>query len=601
MKINFAKTIKFCERNKDQNYRAIYSYIQKAIKYVKKLYDANPDLSELEINELIKEKTSNMTIEYTENADCVSEINQIVMSEEVLKDKKIIYEEYDKIKDMDLSNFIEGMELTFEDSSINSRENIKPLLAMLRKQKAELGEDTISDIKEYMNDKSKYTIPNKTRVSIEKIYGMISGEERDQLVEFIKQNKIEVEKILKAKYIRLMVQIGQFFETFELLDQMNAINDINMRRIGLEQLENDLDNSNNDKSKIAIKDLFDEDYLKTLDLEKLAILNTFWQNRFAKETKSINDGIFFLSTLNVFKDIKEGKKIEITPDMIDALAIKSSFMQIISKATISTTSQDVKKYEFSKRGNRIVYDPTEALKEFDEKYRDEYKKYFDKILPQSQNSLYSDIADSIILYTNKENIYFCKDATLMNLLNTFLNNEKIRNWGYIEEFGEAKKPITEKKYVLIGIDYEGFNMPLRVHMKREDLEDKLRMIKNNMIIPIYDGGDDFVYRNSIIKTQNFLPLDKNHKNEIRQLSLECKENDERYKFVKHLNFLRKADEFPEHLKEEVQEGRKTIKRRVRKYIDVSTGKMFTIEKKKYIPIDTDIGGIGKNDDGESER
>ena len=304
MKINFAKTIRFCERNKDQNYRAIYSYIQKAIKYVKKLYDANPDLSELEINELIKEKTSNMTIEYTENADCVSEINQIVMSEEVLKDKKIIYEEYDKIKDMDLSNFIEGMELTFEDSSINSRENIKPLLAMLRKQKAELGEDTISDIKEYMNDKSKYTIPNKTRVSIEKIYGMISGEERDQLVEFIKQNKIEVEKILKAKYIRLMVQIGQFFETFELLDQMNAINDINMRRIGLEQLENDLDNSNNDKSKIAIKDLFDEDYLKTLDLEKLAILNTFWQNRFAKETKSINDGIFFLSTLNVFKDIK---------------------------------------------------------------------------------------------------------------------------------------------------------------------------------------------------------------------------------------------------------------------------------------------------------
>lgn len=133
MKINFAKTIRFCERNKDQNYRAIYSYIKKATKYVKKLYDANPDLSELEINELIKEKTSNMTIEYTENADCVSEINQIVMSEEVLKDKKIIYEEYDKIKDMDLSNFIEGMELTFEDSSTNSRENIKPLLAMLRK------------------------------------------------------------------------------------------------------------------------------------------------------------------------------------------------------------------------------------------------------------------------------------------------------------------------------------------------------------------------------------------------------------------------------------------------------------------------------------
>ena len=40
MKINFAKTIRFCERNKDQNYRAIYSYIQKAIKYVKKLYAA---------------------------------------------------------------------------------------------------------------------------------------------------------------------------------------------------------------------------------------------------------------------------------------------------------------------------------------------------------------------------------------------------------------------------------------------------------------------------------------------------------------------------------------------------------------------------------
>ena len=40
---------------------------------------------------------------------------------------------------------------------------------------------------------------------------------------------------------------------------------------------------------------------------------------------------------------------------------------------------------------------------------------------------------------------------------------------------------------------------------------------------------------------------------------------------------------------------------VRKYIDVSTGEMFTMEKKKYIPIYTNIGGIGKSDDGEFER
>ena len=601
MKINFAKTIRFCERNKDQNYRAIYSYIQKAIKYVKKLYDANPDLSEVEINELIKEKMSKITIEYTQNADCVTDINQIAMSEEVLKDKKIIYEEYEKIKDMDLSGFVEGKEVRYGKPAANCRENIKSLLGMLRIQKAELDEETKEFIKDYMKNKSKYRISSETRHSVEEIAGMIIGEEKEQLVEFIKLNKKIVEKILKNKYIQLMVGTGRFFETFELLDQMNSINDINMRRIGIEQLENDLDNNDNDKSKIAIRDLFDENYLKTLSLDELAVLNTFWQNRFAKETKSINDGLFFLSTLNVFKDIKDGQEIEITPEMIDALAIKSLFMQIVSKSINLEVSQNLEKYQLEKRGHATTYDPEEILREFSNNYSDKYKRYFDQILPQSRNSLYSDICNSIMLNTNKENIYYCKDAILISLLNTFLNNEKIKNWGYIEEFGEEKKPITDKKYILIGIDYEGFNMPLRVHMKRENLEEKLKIIKNDMIIPIYDGGDDFVYRNSIIKTQNFLPLDKNHKNEIRQLSLECKENDERYKFVKHLNFLRKADEFPEHLKEEVQEGRKTIKRRVRKYIDVSTGKMFTIEKKKYIPIDTDIGGIGKNDDGESER
>ena len=84
----------------------------------------------------------------------------------------------------------------------------------------------------------------------------------------------------------------------------------------------------------------------------------------------------------------------------------------------------------------------------------------------------------------------------------FLNNKsKVTNWGIIPDKREANK-----NYVIIGIDYPGFNLPLKMHVLKSGVLNCIKYLQGDTILPIYNGGRDMRYIGKNIKTSILMPL-----------------------------------------------------------------------------------------------
>lgn len=594
MNINFDKVIGFYEKelNKGYNYRANKKYIKIMIKFIKEIHEDYPELDASQMHNVVYNEMRRVVISYAKYASCREGIVQSIICKELLSNDGFLEKEYNKIKDKEFSAQDADFSLEYDLKDIESlkKSYISSIVANLRMKENSKKHAIMLERYEKVRNRKDIFISNSDRKKMENCRALSVGTELERLKAFIEQDKNIVEDALKEKYINLMVNIGEFFKTFDLLDKYNAVNNIELRRIGLKELNYDVLESNSDKDAISVMDIFNEEKLRQYSLEELAMLNTFWQNRFAKDTKSINEAIFYITTLNLWDDVIKGNDINLDDEeKMDAIFLKNKIMEFIGRE-IMAEGQTAENRVEDDENEIAIYDVRSPIEKLNKKVGEKYKEYFDNILPQSKNSFREDIDASIILYSNIENIYYCKDSTLMSLLNTFNTSKKIKNWGYIK----PKEKNDDKRYVLVGIDYEGFNMPLRVHMRKDDMIDSLNNMFGNSIIPIYEGEDDFIYRDKLIKTQILMPLDKKHKVAIRDMAKKVNSSDEKYKFIKHLDFLRKSDNFPEHLKsQEVNEKGIVTKKRKRMYIDISTGQKYEIDKKDYILISDEEG---KNDE-----
>ena len=143
---------------------------------------------------------------------------------------------------------------------------------------------------------------------------------------------------------------------------------------------------------------------------------------------------------------------------------------------------------------------------------------------------------------NLENLLYHNKATMVQEL--FLgieHNPKITNWGLIPENNTniaKKENIKEKKRILIGIDYPGFNMPLRLHVNREAIVKLLKIRKNNTVIPIYVGDNtDFRYKGKNLTTKLFMPLTEDGEDAIIKANKNISAVDSRYGYIRHLGNL----------------------------------------------------------------
>ena len=172
------------------------------------------------------------------------------------------------------------------------------------------------------------------------------------------------------------------------------------------------------------------------------------------------------------------------------------------------------------------------------------------------------------------NLYEVKDMSAQALMVSLIDSDKNVNWGYIPEKDEKGRNSIQRgsKYVLIGFDLKGYNMPIKLHFEKDRIEKFLDGYTNNTAIPIYEGNEDVEINDEFLTTQVLMKLSKKQRAGIKSALKNMSPDDERYKYISHLNWMMLPNRYPEHLKENGT-------RKPKAKIDIKTGKGY-IEKKE---------------------
>lgn len=387
------------------------------------------------------------------------------------------------------------------------------------------------------------------RKKIERYLKLFKGTEEEQLQEYIIYNAKKCEVELRKIYIEILTLAGKFLNEFDFLKEDLEIYNNNMRKLSMQGLNYCLKKEEKtEKDDIALEEIFEEEQLEKLSLEELALLNVFWQNRFVKRIQDISDVMFVMRTLsNDEKDIKLTDK-NVPNVMYKKLICDNVFLKI---------SRNLKKGEEFKRVKS-----SEADREFIK----QYEEYFDMQIPECDNDFVQDMNVTNIYGNIQFNAYNAKMNIVQFFIQDFLNNKsKVTNWGIIPDKREANK-----NYVIIGIDYPGFNLPLKMHVLKSGVLDCIKYLQGDTILPIYNGGRDMRYIGKNIKTSILMPLTQKKEKYIIDKVAKLNPVDLKYLLIKHLgNFV-------------TIKNKKTSKLYPEKYIDLETGKTGFKVGRKFV-------------------
>ena len=371
-------------------------------------------------------------------------------------------------------------------------------------------------------------------------------DEKSLLILYMKKRREDTNKEIKRRYVELLVNAGNFMRKYQFLNNDLELYNQDMRSLALHDLMYVLEKKDKkDKNDLSLEEIFSREYLENLNLEQLAILNLFWQNRLTKNLETMINGIFMKKHVKV----EQGK--DITEKLRANMCRKQICLNVYKR--VSKTLTKGRKY--------IRYNLDENNPDFIE----EYNKYFNEILAENNIDLMNDMSDVAIYENVQINAYNVKgDMLKMLLQNALKYNSKISNWGIIEE----KKPKND--FYLIGIDFPGFNFPLKIHMRKEELEDFLNNINGNSIVPMYKGNDDFIYGNKRIVSHILVPLTKEKEGVIIKKASGCMPIDLRYLLYQHLGNLVTV------------KTRKVKKIYTEEYINLETGKKGIMKNGKFV-------------------
>lgn len=426
------------------------------------------------------------------------------------------------------------------------------------------------------------------REGTKRLNELMYGTEFEQLQAVLKRYEKDLEKELKEYYIQSMEVLGEQFESFNLIENHYEIQKNLFNKLNLPDLIYSL--SENQENKICIKNVFNREFLEKLDNNRLSALKAFWTNRLVKDMNSINRAFFLINSMNLWDDLKSCKTEDDVKSVLanidmDYLEKSYSKMKFLEEILREIFDKEMKKISNNKstideqeeKNNVKKLKIEDLLEEFDPEceIRTEYEKMY------IGANLYEDCCNYSQLFNTQFNLYHIKDDNIISMLSIVYSNEFFKNWGIIIEQG---KNLSKSNKILIGIDVECLNMPLRLHVSRSLIKDFLDINQNTSLIPIYEGASDFEYRGRLISTQVLMPiLDSDIKN-ISNLSSK-NTNEELNHFVSHVEFLANYSKYPEHLKEEKKVSKKMqragkIKKAIpkRKYYDLNSGKIFIIDK-----------------------
>lgn len=414
----------------------------------------------------------------------------------------------------------------------------------------------------------------------------------DRIIEMLKSEKKGCEDYIKEAQISFLEALHRYFRGFGLLESYLAKYQNECMSSGISNLKYDFSTLQFDKDSVGLDDVFCEDYLKSLDAEELCFLSAFWCNRFAKEATHMDKAFSAINSLALWQDIIDGKT-QFSPSessLISALQKYTFISDLLGESFLLH-----QKYVLSKEveqginfSDPLSRDYTNFYKQVQQQIGEAYTSYFSKQL-QGDNHFLTDSVFSAPFTNLKMFAYYKKDTTLTPIVKGLLDNPHLKNWGVIRnellDNGVFFDSVTQGSKVLLGFDVEGFNRPFRFHMKKDDLMDILKGQGYNYIIPEYQGNEDFIVNNKLIKSSITMPIPKRHKPFIR----EGVKNGPNKNFWEHLYFLTNG-KFPPHLMQQVKSdsnGKPILSRKPIIYTDLKTGKRYTKKQNNYVEVGED--------------
>lgn len=518
-----------------------------------------------------------------------SDLYELQAMESLLKDPSYITQEYPSLegKPNTQTVYTSNLARSKKIALINAIAEV----TMIEETAQNLGITSEIDLKNLVPDQ----IPPEDRKLFVSIAGKVFSKRTatERLTEIIKVGKSFNENRVKTLQISFLESLARFFNSFGLLESYLWQYENGCRKAGLSSLKYDFSTLSYDKNSLGLEESLSEDFLRTLDIEDLCFLTTFWCNRFAHEIDHMNIAFSAINSMDLWQDIIDGKKeFNISDETLIASIRKSNYISdLISESyMLHHKGLMAKKLQL---GSNFTGDSgkdyTNYYNNVENQIGSLYTNYFSRIL-DGDNNFWDDVIFSSQLVELKTFAYHKKSSTIEPIVKNLLDNPHLKNWGIIREEildnGTFLDSISQgKSKVLLGFDIEGFNRPFRFHIIKDNLMDLLRTNGLSYIIPEYQGGEDFVVNNQLVSSSIIMPIPKRHREIIRNNAQSGPDKN----LWEHMYYLTNG-KFPPHLMQEVKSspnGKTVLSRMPIIYTDLSTGKRYTKVQNNYVEVGED--------------
>lgn len=583
----------------EQDLNRIQNNINMVAKCYKQLLSENANLTEDELRRIIINGLINSNNEYTKRANNAGMLFQLEGIDCLLRNREVLEKTYEEVKDGKLAD--NPMDLIYNSDLKRSCKNLIQLaISDLDQMEKELS----TEIKEFF---AEYESANKAKKaslekrytkqdleSLKKVMPLYKGSYQSRIVEYLKEVRKLVEKDIRNQQYDVMSYMYGLLDQFGFLDKFLKIQNSQMRReTGLDLA---YEFSAKDSKGIGAKQVFTKEFLVEQGLEDVLTYSAFWQNRYSKIWNDIGQGIYAIDTLELWGNISKGQgKFDINIDDLKALLDKESCLKELSLHVMSGLRQNAEttKIEDREESNFVKVFAEDTIERYKNQEGDNYKKIFDEILTSSENNLKRDLEMYNTLTAQIMNTYKMKDSIMVYKIRSLFESKKTKNWGItLEEIrdGKERNPFeSNAKNVLVGIDYEGLNMPLRLHIPRELLTKLLYKYKGDAIIPVYEGAKDFINNGEILTTNILMPIPKEHGKLISQAVNGNNGEKKNLNLLEHLLFLKDGNKYPKHLKNKIITKNGIVyERPPKKYVDLLSGEVYYLNGQTYTKVEEGI-------------
>ena len=536
------------------------------LEYFERIKKENPNMRVIDMQEKYIDEQYEILVDFSKSANIRGKYFQYKAAKELIKDGKKLEEMYNQLNKEGNIKYKDGI------YNANNENNYKVLIEDMRYALAHrfIPKETIRFSENYKNASNKEkreiesNLSNEERKVLEVLVNTTTEDEVTNIRNLIIALLPDIEGEIKKDLINSMKSMGRFFEQFNFVERYKSLNSSKLKGMGLSELEQPLYKDRFGKKEVELNQLFSEEVLEQYSVEDLLVLNAFWQNRFAKETERINNAIFALVELGI---LENGDKTSYTNWEMELIETKTELLKGIS-AIVSTilNKKNEKKNSKGEYENETI-DVRKEVEAVLDPFQKRYDDYIYEKTGKTDNNLSNDYINYSLLYNQLENAYKCKNSTMMNILSMIYDDKSKTNWGYIAD--EMSRLKNDSKFLLIGIDYEGMNMPVRLHIERSLIKNFLKCRGEKMELPVYEGAEDFTHNGNVIPTQILMPASNKYKKCINECLKKRNLPEDQEKMLYHLRYIKDHDKYPEHLKN-----------RPEKIINIQTGEIREKNKEK---------------------